>query len=386
MRVGAGEIGLHHQLGDLAGVGRRHAGLDHGIDDERGDGGDRDALAGVGLHDGLPDSNVSARPPRMLALSSSEIRKPRTWLHAVQHAHVVGIVAAEQHVVGADLLDQEFQHRRGMQDGVVEEALGDVLRLLRHVLLRLRPHRPAVLPARRLIGREAAAMRQHDLQFRIAVEHAAEHQAGRRDGGVERIADQVGEIIRLQPVGAGDVVGMDEHEGAELFGRRPQRLEHRIVEVDALDVGGKHRAAQAELGHGAPQLVGGRRRLRQRQRGDAPEAVGMGGDVLGHLVVLDGGERGRQRGVEIVEIGLRRGRQHVHVDARRIHVAQAARDVEAAGRERPVDGAHDVERGGLGVGRRDRHLGARLGQQRGGFLGQDVGVGVDGPQLGHFVP
>jgi hypothetical protein len=29
----------------------------------------------------------------------------------------------------------------------------------------------------------------------IALDHAAEHQAGRRDGGVERIADQVVEVI-----------------------------------------------------------------------------------------------------------------------------------------------------------------------------------------------
>ncbi len=41
----------------------------------------------------------------------------------------------------------------------------------------------------------------------------------------------------------------------------------------------------------------------------------------------------------VVEISLRRGREHLHVDAGRIHVAQAARDIEAAGRERPIEHA-----------------------------------------------
>ena len=55
----------------------------------------------------------------------------------------------------------------------------------------------------------------------MALQHAAEDQTRRRDRGVERIADQVAEIIGAQPVGAGDVAGMDHHEGVELGGRRP---------------------------------------------------------------------------------------------------------------------------------------------------------------------
>ena len=114
----------------------------------------------------------------------------------------------------------------------------------------------------------------------------------------------------------------------------------------------------------------------------------MRGDVLGDLIVLDGGGDRGQRGVLIIEISLRRGREHVHIDARCIHVAQAARDVEAAGGERPVHRAADVQRGGLRVRRRDahRHLRRGLAQQGGGFLGQDVRVCIDGSQLAHFVP
>src|SRR5271170_4153735 len=39
--------------------------------------------------------------------------------HAIQHAHVVGIIAAEKDAVGADGSDQELQRGLGMQDGVV---------------------------------------------------------------------------------------------------------------------------------------------------------------------------------------------------------------------------------------------------------------------------
>ena len=118
-----------------------------------------------------------------------------------------------------------------------------------------------------------------------------------------------------------------------------------------------------------------RLRILQRQRGDAHEPVGMGSDVFRHLVVLDRGERGAERGLLIVEIGLRRGRQHVHVDAGRIHVLQAARDIEAAGRERAVHDAGDIERGTLAVIGRDGHLDPGLGEQRGGFLGQNMAYG-----------
>ena len=39
----------------------------------------------------------------MVALSASEIFSDAHMRDAIEHAHVVGIVAAEQHVVGADL-------------------------------------------------------------------------------------------------------------------------------------------------------------------------------------------------------------------------------------------------------------------------------------------
>ena len=196
VRVGAGEIGLQHQLGHLGGVGFRQAGLDHGVGDQGAHRGEprRGRSVATAVTTLSPAAGVRRCGEDRRLVGVGNVQAPH-MRHAIEHGHVVRVIAAEQHALGADMADHEFQHRRRMQDGVVVEAPGDVLRLLLDVLLRLRPHPPAVLPARRLIGREAAAMREHDLQFGMAVDHAAEIEAGGGDGGVERIADQVAQII-----------------------------------------------------------------------------------------------------------------------------------------------------------------------------------------------
>ncbi|MEI9804865.1 MAG: hypothetical protein WDN48_10935 [Pseudolabrys sp.] len=112
----------------------------------------------------------------------------------------------------------------------------------------------------------------------------------------------------------------------------------------------------------------------------------MGSNVLGHLIVLDRGQRRADLRLQIVEVSLRRGREHMHIDAGGIHVLEAARNVVTAGWEGFVDHPIHIQRRHLGVVRRDGNLGAGLGQQRGGFQRQDVGMGVDRPQLGHFRP
>ena len=112
----------------------------------------------------------------------------------------------------------------------------------------------------------------------------------------------------------------------------------------------------------------------------------MGGDVFGHLVVLDRGQSRTDFRVEIVKVSLRRRRQQMNVDAGGIHILQAARDVVAAGRKRLVDHAVHVERREFRVVRRDRDLGAGLGQQGRCLQRQDMRVNVDRSWPGHFVP
>src|SRR3984957_17837520 len=174
--------------------------------------------------------------------------------HAFSGAHVVRIVAAEEHPIGADRGNEKFQRRLGVQNRVVEEAVEIWRRRMLHMHFRLRPHLPVMHPTAALIRDEAAAVRHDEIQLRVSLQHAAKDQEGAGDAGGERIAEQIAEIIGAQPVGAGDIAGMDHHEGVELFGRRPQRLKARIVEILAADVGANHGAVQAELAHGPAQF------------------------------------------------------------------------------------------------------------------------------------
>src|ERR1700719_2803145 len=184
----------------------------------------------------MPASAISSSPASSQSLLAQDLRRMtaennvavgrgdirRTHLpHAFSGAHVVRIIAAEEHPICADRGNEKFQRRLGVQNGVVEEAIQIRRRRMFDMHLRLRPHLPAMHPAAALVRDEAAAVRHDEIELRVPLQHAAEDQTGAGDGGVERIADQVAEIIGPQPVGAGDIAGMDHHEGIELFGRRP---------------------------------------------------------------------------------------------------------------------------------------------------------------------
>src|SRR5580704_5823340 len=102
-----------------------------------------------------------------IAVGRGNIR--RTHLpHAFAGAHVVRVVAAEEHPICADRGNEKFQRRLGVQDGVVEEAVEIRRRRMFHIHLRLRPHLPAVHPAATLIRNEAAAVRHDEIQLRVS--------------------------------------------------------------------------------------------------------------------------------------------------------------------------------------------------------------------------
>src|SRR5215831_5231754 len=71
------------------------------------------------------------RPPaedgRLLGFRNRQAAHLR---HALRHAHVEGIVAAEQHAVGAHVADEEFEHRFRVHDGIEIEALERIRRRL----------------------------------------------------------------------------------------------------------------------------------------------------------------------------------------------------------------------------------------------------------------
>ena len=74
VRVGTDQIGLQHELSDLAGVILGHTGFAHCIDDQTGNDSrwNSHRFGGLDVHD-FPDSRASAREPRIVALSASEI-------------------------------------------------------------------------------------------------------------------------------------------------------------------------------------------------------------------------------------------------------------------------------------------------------------------------
>src|SRR5579864_2623061 len=57
--------------------------------------------------------------------------------HAIHHAHVVRIIAAEKHTVGAGRGDQKLERRLGVTDRVVTEALEVFFRRMFQMHLRL---------------------------------------------------------------------------------------------------------------------------------------------------------------------------------------------------------------------------------------------------------
>src|SRR5262249_53325141 len=145
-----------------------------------------------------------------------------------------------------------------------------------------------VVGARRVRRKIAAAVRAADLEARKAVERALEDEVRKRERGLERVADGVLEAAvaleaALQLRGADR---MDEHQHAELLGLLPERVELRIRELLPFDAAADAGAAQAELLHGVLELLRGEIGMLQRHRGERDESVGLLGDDLGELVVL----------------------------------------------------------------------------------------------------
>src|SRR5262252_11097486 len=101
-------------------------------------------------------------------------RQAANLRHALRHAHVEGIIAAEQHAVGARIADEEVEHLFRVHDSIEIEAFERIRRRLAKHSLRLRAHVPTMHEAPGLVGHEPPAMGEANLQRGMALEHAAE--------------------------------------------------------------------------------------------------------------------------------------------------------------------------------------------------------------------
>src|SRR6266850_6207411 len=205
--------------------------------------------------------------------------------------HVETEVAADHHAVRAHEAD-EVLHRRGrVADRVVREPseIG-VERTLRDAL-RLRPHLLPVGEPADEVRQGAAGMRQADLELREPVEHAAEDEVRGGDGGVERVAEEVVEVVAPQPVAGADHGERVQQDGQPpgLAGRENRR-EGRVRQLAPVDVGAEVDAADAGQRGRALELDERARRILHRQRRAADEAVGERAVGLAHGVVHGGGE------------------------------------------------------------------------------------------------
>src|SRR5690242_2756757 len=96
-----------------------------------------------------------------------------------------------------------------------------------------------------------------------------------RDRGLERIADDVREAaVALESLVEADRArGVHENQAAELLGLRPERMELRIGEILAIDIGSNRAAAQAEFPDALLELLGREVRVLQCDRREPDEAV-----------------------------------------------------------------------------------------------------------------
>ena len=150
---------------------------------------------------------------------------------------------------------------------------------------------------------------------------------------------------------------VDRH--LERFGPLEDGPEELVVEVAAPGVAIDHGALEAVFADRTLQLIGRRFRRRGRQRGEGGEPVWMASHRVGEAVVGLTGERHRLGRVELLH--ARSGqRQHLHIDAGRIHVrdpvvAEIAELLDELGVARQVlPGTFDERPGRVVLFERDR--------------------------------
>src|SRR3984893_4193301 len=129
--------------------------------------------------------------------------------------HVEAEIGAEHHAIRAHGGHEIAQRPRVVADDVVGEATQVGAERLLRALLRLRAHPLAVPEPAVQVRQRSARMGQAHLELGQPVEDAAEDEVGGGDGGVEGIAEEVGEVERLQTLGADDAKRMQERGHAK---------------------------------------------------------------------------------------------------------------------------------------------------------------------------
>jgi hypothetical protein len=179
---------------------------------------------------------------------------------------------------------------------------------------------------------------------------------------------------------------MDQEKGMKLVGNGPHRFERRVVKVSSVHVRADLCPAQSKRRHRTLELVGGARRVLQRQRRQTHEAAGVTVDDPRDLIVLQRRAGATERGLLVVEEGVNGGGDELRGDAVLIHVAQPEIEIVDLRRHRPLHhlagDLHDGDPVVMGQLRRDAQR--FLAQEPDGLLGQHMGMHVDGDRRAHL--
>ena len=236
-----------------------------------------------------------------------------------------------------------------------------------------------MLHAPREIRDGAAGVGQEHVQPREPIEDAAQDEMSGRNGGVERVAEQVAQVERLQPVvGPDHGERVQEHGQLELLTALEDRRERRVREIAARDVGAHVDGADAGQAGRPLELADRGWRLLHWQRRTADEPVRKRGMRFGQALVEGVGQAPPEFPFGEVR-HRRRQRQGLKADPRAIHRLDSRVDVPVGRAQRRGRAAADHDRRPLGIRPIDAcaHRGAVGLDQLQETLGKEVAVDVD---------
>ena len=217
------------------------------------------------------------------------------------------------------------------------------------------------------MGRKPPPCAASSFSARMAVEGAAEDQVRERQRGLGRLAEGVAEEMRAEPGAEAAPPRVDEDHRAEVGGGRPNRVELRVGELAAVDVGGDADALEAELADGALEFADGDGRVLERKGAETVQPAPALRAVRGDGLVDHGREFDRQ--LRLGPVPVHRHRAHeLDVHADRVQVGQPPVHV---GELRPDAPDLRLVGGDAGLGE-----GGPLGRRVGGLARLAVGERV----------
>ena len=215
------------------------------------------------------------------------------------------------------------------------------------------------------------------LQVGVAFERAREDQVMQRDGGFQRVADDVREVEVVEPVAVCKAVGVDHDQRAKLFRAFPEGRELRCRKFGPMHVGQHLDALEAET-HAVVEFLHRLGGVLQRHGAKRRETVGTLCDEGGHAVVDHAaGGHGMVERDRVVALEGRRG-DDLKVDAHRIEHGKPVVHIDHG--DLAVSILRHVDLAGFQVGMaHHRDVGHhQMGGDIGRCLGHgDMGVDVD---------